>query len=239
VTQQQEPFSVERLKSGIDGLDELIGGGFLRPSNIYVVGEPGSGKTTFGTQFLCEGAKKGEKGIYFSTLGEPAFFALSYMSRFNFYDEEAFNNMAYFKDLYDEISKSTEPAAGFETILRIVEREKPKRVVIDSLTPLAMRERDEIGYRATLFELLAKLKLNMCTTLMVGEIKKGGADIESYLADSVITINSVLRGVEYIKYLRIAKMRGVNHSKKIYAFQITQNGIEINPYPAMEGEEIL
>lgn len=60
--------NLDRIPSGVPGLDELIGGGFL-PGRVYVVtGPPGSGKTTLGMQFLAEGAKNDEKGLFIALL---------------------------------------------------------------------------------------------------------------------------------------------------------------------------
>jgi KaiC/GvpD/RAD55 family RecA-like ATPase len=63
--------SLERMPTGIPGLDEMIGGGLPVPSMILVAGDAGAGKTTFCTQFLCKGADLGERGLYFLTFGGP------------------------------------------------------------------------------------------------------------------------------------------------------------------------
>ncbi len=62
---------VERVSSGIDGLDNMLKGGFIRRRHVLIGGGPGTGKTMLGTQFLYKGAKQGEKGVFIS-LEEPA-----------------------------------------------------------------------------------------------------------------------------------------------------------------------
>ena len=59
-------MEIKRLKTGVEGLDELIGGGIPEGSIVLVSGTPGTGKTILGMQFLCEGAKRGEMGILVS-----------------------------------------------------------------------------------------------------------------------------------------------------------------------------
>ena len=220
MSEEDQGMRITKLPTGIYGMDELIGGGFQHPSNIYLVGEPGAGKTTFATQYLCEGAKHGEKGIYFSTLGEPAFFALSYMSRFEFYDSAVFEEKAFFKDLYDEITQEAGVEGTFEAILKIVDREKPTRVVIDSLTPLAVHDPEPTKYRAALFEMLARLKVSGCTTLLVGEIGSENTQLESYLADSVIHLRYRALDERIIRRLKIVKCRSSRHSELSHPYQI-------------------
>ncbi|MCD6383245.1 MAG: circadian clock protein KaiC, partial [Thermoplasmata archaeon] len=77
-----------RLTSGIPGLDDMLEGGFPYPSTILLAGQTGTGKSTFSLQFLFEGARKGERGIFFTTLSEPTNWMLRFISRFKFFQKD-------------------------------------------------------------------------------------------------------------------------------------------------------
>lgn len=83
---------IDRLESGIPGLDDMIAGGFPFPSMILVGGEPGTGKTTLVLQSLFNGARKGEKGIYFTAISEPTWVVQKFLSNFSFYSQEAIDS---------------------------------------------------------------------------------------------------------------------------------------------------
>jgi len=66
-----DDLKISRMETGIPSLDEMMEGGFPFPSTILVAGAAGTGKTTFALQFLAQGAKQGEQGLFFTTLSEP------------------------------------------------------------------------------------------------------------------------------------------------------------------------
>ena len=96
-----------RIDSGINGLDDMIEGGFPFPSVILVAGSAGTGKTTFAQKFLFEGAKAGQTGLYFTTLSEPTQWMLRYSCKFDFVDPSLFGKDILYHDLGCRIRDST------------------------------------------------------------------------------------------------------------------------------------
>ena len=88
-----------RIPTGIPGLDEMIEGGFPFPSVVLVSGPAGTGKTTFALKYLCEGAKKGEQGLYFTTLSEPTQWMLRFATQFAYVNKKHFGKQIIFCDM--------------------------------------------------------------------------------------------------------------------------------------------
>ncbi len=224
---------MRKISSGIPSLDHLLDGGLISPSIVYLVGRPGTGKTTISMQFVMEGAKKGEKGIYFSTLGEPPMMALSYMAPFKFFDERYFDNSTIeFLDLSSRFRGEEHFKSTVSMIKEFVAKVNPQRVVIDSITPFSMRSHDISEYRTMLFDLFLEMKAWGCTTLIIGECHQGYSGPEEYLADCVIELGYRKAAFELSKYLQVMKMRGAAHDMKEHPVKITSEGVHIGDYPA-------
>jgi len=230
---------IKRIRSGIEGFDELIEGGFVQPSIIYLLGEPGTGKTTFAMQFLMAGAGLGEKGIYFSAVGEPESSALRAMSNFKFFDSEKFKDGTIsFVDLSGSLSekshKESEESALSRVIMKMIEevtKKSPKRIVIDSITPFSLKTIDEFTYRKILYEIFLVVKAWNAISLIIGEVRETDIGPEQYLSDGSIRLGYFLRGTDTIKTIKITKLRGTAHDTKVHLLQITKDGIVISAFP--------
>jgi len=228
---------MDRISSGIINLDELLDGGFVYPSTIYLVGEPGSGKTTFAMQFLFEGATKGEKGLYFSVVGESAVMILSHMSQFKFFDTTLFGEKIEFIDLSNTLAMEGLDKA-IEAVKKSVETIEPYRVVIDSITPLLLKTKSQDEHRSLLYDLFLDMKAWGATTLVVGEVGAKKINVEEYMADAVLKLGFFQKGIESIRYLKIQKVRGVNHSMMLHNVNIGEDGIEVTRFPDFDVEAL-
>ncbi|MEM2812311.1 MAG: ATPase domain-containing protein, partial [Candidatus Bathyarchaeia archaeon] len=126
---------INRVPSGINGLDEVIGGGFQQGSLIVVAGNPGTGKTIFSATFLYNGiVNYDEKGIYVSFAeNRETFFSNMRALGFNFEELERAGSF-YFLDMVT--AREEAAPAVMETIVREVEATGAKRLVIDSFSAL-------------------------------------------------------------------------------------------------------
>jgi len=222
--------NVERVKTGVGGLDTLVENGFLKGDTILLAGNTGSGKTIFSTQFICEGATKhGEKGVY-TTFEEDAKTLKRNMLRFGF-DLEKLESEGLIKVLDLEAIKGAGLSANIEFILNALREISAQRLVIDSLTAFLSACQEKFEYR-TLMHLFYKiLKKLGCTTVMTCSVPTGletlGLGIEEFIADSVITLESMIHDGELKTRFLIRKMRGTNHSKKYHEVIIGGKGLEI------------
>jgi len=227
-------MAVGRVRTGIEGLDEMLQGGLPENHIVLLMGSFGTGKTTMGLQFLIEGLKAGEPCIFIS-LEEDR--------------ESITKNAASFGwNLVDAIDKKKlglfklEPSDAKTTITRI-KSELPKfiksfgakRVVLDSVSLLNMMFSDENERRSNLFNLCQLLRSTGATTLLTAEVKddnpRSSRDgLAEYTADGVLLLQSEenKEGGEVQLTIRILKMRRTAHSRRVKPYSITDKGIVVH-----------
>ncbi|MDD1765690.1 MAG: KaiC domain-containing protein [Methanomassiliicoccales archaeon] len=225
---------MDRVKTGIVGLDEMLEGGFPRSHTVVVMGSFGTGKTTFGLQFLSEGLKQGEKGIYI-TLEEDERSIIDDAKSFGWDLKPAIDS----KKL--SIVK-LEPTDAKTTISRIksdlpdfIKSFGATRIVIDSISLLNMLFESDHEKRSNLFHLVQMIKKTGATCLMTAEVKDNNPLVSrdgliEYTADGVISLryDEPAEKSEIQLTIRIVKMRRINHSRRVKPYSITSNGIEVH-----------
>ena len=228
---------VERVKTGIRGLDELIEGGLPEKSIILLTGSTGTGKTIFALNFLVEGALNGEPGVYISLQESP---------------QENINQMKLFgwpieKLIHEKKILIIQPELyNFDSLLSViedsVEKIKAKRLVIDSASIIGLYFENPYKVRKSLLDLGQLFKRLGCTTLAIDEIKENETTlsafgVEEFVADGVIVLYYMKRGNLYIRAMTIRKMRSTNHSQKVHPMEIRRpGGVLIYPFEEVFGE---
>jgi len=219
---------MERIKTGVLGLDELMEGGIPEKDLILLSGVCGSGKTIFSLQFLCSKKSK-EPGIYVS-FEEELPQIKSTASRFG-WDAEKLEEEDRIKFLkYDPFKLED----IFEVIENNIRKMKAKRVVIDSISSLGIYVKDTADLRRMILQMSNMLRKNDCTSIIISEIMSGKESlsrfgVEEFVSDGVILLHNLLIAGEYRRGISIWKMRATNHSRKIHPYKITDRGIVIYP----------
>ena len=221
---------MERVKTGIDGLDELLKGGIPYKRHSAVYGGPGAGKTTFCFEYLYRGAKMGENGIYISLEETPEDLIENVSS--------AFSELTDIPQLVEEGKlKVVKPdKLNLESIAELLEEsiseEDVKRAVIDSATMVKMSFKEDSEYRETIFEFFSLLRNLDITALMTVEaagqdLARMGFEIEHFVMDGIINLYNLGHGEKIIKAVEIYKMRGTDHVRERVPFKITPAGLKI------------
>ena len=201
----------EHVNTGITKLDQELGGGFLKGQSILLAGNPGSGKTTFGVQFLHAGLVEGETVLYVSFC-EPQSDFMKYMESVGFYLKEYESNKKF---IYLEALTLNDPVGVQTLVEKILEtalENNATRIVIDSLSVLEMVFDEDQDVRAFLHNTLLRTLKNvgltavLITDLPYGETKIG-CGIEEFVFDGVILLHlDLIRGLPRRK-LTVKKFR--------------------------------
>ena len=224
-----------RMSTNIPGFDKLVEGGFEKNTTNLVVGNAGSGKTIFATQFLMSGLKKGERCLYV-TFEERKKNFYENMKRFG-WDLEEYEKRGLFTFLeYTPIKVKAMLEEGGGTIEGIIIKKKVSRMVIDSITSFALLFDDELEKREAALDLFNMINDWNCTALLTyeGEPVQGErAETQTieFESDSITLFYYIREGGERHRYIEILKMRGTAHSKKIHRFHIGNSGIVVYSKP--------
>jgi circadian clock protein KaiC len=234
ISDLQQRYQMERIQSGIEGLDGLIEGGFLKGEVILLAGNTGSGKTIFSVEFIHNGTVNyGEKGVY-ATFEEDEKTLKRNMAKFGF-DLDKLEQEGMIKVIGLESMKGAGLNANIEFILNTINSLKAERLVIDSLTAFLSANQERFEYR-TLMHIFYKVLKNLgCTTIMTCSVPTGcrtlGLGVEEFIADSVLSLESIIHESELKTRFLIRKMRGTNHSKKYHEVIIDEkHGLKIVPF---------
>lgn len=237
---------IEKLPTGIPGFDLVAKGGLPRSRTTLVAGTTGSAKTVFAVQFLVEGIKEGEPGVFVTFEESPADIRRN-MASFG-WDIAAWEAQAkwFFMDASLQPEEVGTEAGPFELgalLTRIeagVKKIGAKRVALDSLGAIFSQFRDATVVRSELFRVGAVLKRLGVTSVVTserthdyGEISRFG--VEEFAADNVILLRNVLEEEKRRRTLEILKFRGTDHQKGEFPFTVlTRGGINIIPLSAIE-----
>ena len=223
---------------GIEGLDDVLGGGLERSRTFLAEGSPGTGKTTVSMQFLITGAQHGERCLYV-TLSETEDELRSTSAAHgwdltgvdiyelippeNLLDDEQQQSLLYSSDL--ELGETT------RRIFEAFERVRPQRVVIDSLSEIRLLAQSSLRYRRQILALKHYFARSGATVLMLDDLTTDGDDQ---------TVHSVAHGVirleelspEYggeRRRLRVIKYRGRSFRGGYHDIKIVRGGVCVYP----------
>jgi len=205
-------MSFHLTPSGIEGLDELLGGGLPRGGLIVLAGNPGTGKTIFSAQFLYRGAiDHGERGVYVSFAEDKQQFYHN-MKGFGF-NFERLEEEGLFSFLDMLTVKEEGVSTALELIIGRVAELGAKRLVIDSFSAMAQAFREPHEARIVLHTILSKIARSMgCTTLLVVEVPHGssriGLGVEEFVADGIVVLKRRLLEDRPLRELEVLKLRG-------------------------------
>lgn len=233
-----EIISPDRVSTGISGLDKILKGGLPKNRLYLIQGDPGTGKTTMGLQFLLDGEQKGETGLYI-TLSESreelTSVGLSHgwdLNSLNIYDltvsgESLRDDSRYtvFHPAEVELDETT------RAVLNEVERVNPARIVFDSLSEMRMLASESLRFRRQIFALKQYFLEKQCTVMLLDDRTSDFTDrqLES-IAHGVINLNYVPPVYGRQQHtLQIIKMRGVKFQSGTHDYNIETGGIILFP----------
>jgi len=243
---------VDKIVTGIQGLDELVGGGIPKGRVILVIGGPGTGKTIFASQFLYSGIKEHNENGVFVSLDEGKNHFYSEMQQFGwdfkkaednrkfaFVDATRISRVAMLKEkLYKEETRSLKgKQLSIEQLIEELQAKiqavDAKRVVVDTLAALFYRFPDPVERRTAVVDLIESLSDLPVTSIIATELSHLGLERsaleEEYLVHGVIMMQTVYSGGTTTRAIAVEKMRGAKVIPSLVPYSIDRNGIEVYP----------
>ena len=228
-----------RISTGTRGLDQVLNGGLPAKRMYLLQGDPGVGKTTLAVRFLLEGCAQGESCLYI-TLSETAeeLGAVARSHGWTLSEKLTIYEMSASDSNYSETEENTlyvpaevELGERITSLLEVVDRVKPSRVVIDSCSELRLLAQSPLRFRRQVLALKERLVSRNCTILMLeNPVTTGGDTLLQSLVHGVVVLEqlSPLYGAER-RRMRIVKMREVSFRGGYHDMVIRSGGVEVFP----------
>lgn len=233
MSERSSKIQNHRVSSGIEGLDEMLGGGFPMGHIIVVIGDSGTGKTTLVLQYMMDGLLKNEPGLYITIEEDKE--SLITTARAYGWDLEKYikeNKLALLKlDLSD--IKTTARRIKSE-LPEIIRNFGTKRLVIDSITLFSIMFDDVSERRIRLVELIKAIKKAGITALFTAEVNSDNTlhskdGIVEYSSDGVLLLQQNEFDKDIRSMMRVIKMRRIRHDRLYRPYEITDSGLLVFP----------
>jgi circadian clock protein KaiC len=223
--------TINRLSTGVPGLDELLGGGLPEFSFNLIAGQPGCGKTTLAHQIMFALATRERPALYFTVLGEPPLKMLRYQQQFSFFDPAAINRSVRFINLSEEAM-----AGDLDQVLARITQEvaahEPALVFVDSFRSVVLASDTGGHAHNPLQRFMQQLGMLMtswqATTFLIGEyFSDTDANPVFTVADGLIWMRQSVQRNAMVRKMEIMKMRGQPSLPGLHSFRISGDGLQV------------
>ncbi len=235
--------STSVVKTGIPGFDSTLSVGLKKNSSVIVSGPPGSGKTTFGLQFIYSGAKEfDEPGVYIS-LSQSIDEIKNDCKSFGWDIEDLIAkekilmiDLRPFKIKDEVVGRDDSLYRGeqipFEHltkfILNSIKKIKAKRIVIDSISILGMQYSDKFYMRQGLQGMIQSLENFDATSLLISEfLENNEIPLEWFVTSGIIQLDNQIIDDKMRRTIKITKLRGIKHSEQVHSLELGNNGLYV------------
>jgi circadian clock protein KaiC len=229
-----ERTPIRSLRSGVPGLDTVLGGGLPEFSFNLIAGGPGSGKTILAHQVMFANATVERPALYFTVLGEPTLKMLRYQRQFSYFDPDLAGLAIQFVNLSAEVMDRKLDEV-LERIVGEVERVKPGIVVVDSFRTIGSHVgmADHSGMFG-LDEFVQRLALHLTTwevtSFLLGEYAEAEQRNPVFtVADGILWLSQATDRNSVVRKLQVIKTRGRASMPGLHTFRITDDGLQVFP----------
>ncbi|MDD1755555.1 MAG: AAA family ATPase [Methanomassiliicoccales archaeon] len=226
-----------RCATGIEGLDNVLGGGIPTSSIVLLAGSCGTGKTTLAFEYLVRGVISGEPGLLITTVETPDRM-ISNLPRFRFFEASMLVksklSIINLQEIIDSagLSGSDMDEAAIKKLVAVIAKlvvaHKAKRLVIDTIDSVLMEIKDETLSSMLMADLSAALHRSECTAMLVSSAEKCDR-IEGRVADGIIMMDNLERRWVLLRTMQVVKMKGTSHSRSRYVIDLTDAGVLVTP----------
>lgn len=228
-SQPDAAWLVERMQTGVFGLDTLLRGGLVRGAIYLVMGRPGTGKTTLGNQLCFEHVKRGGRAAYMTLLAESHAAMLKNLHTMSFFDASIINNgLSYigaYRALRDEKLRGL-----LDMVRRVILDEKATLLVIDGISPARALAENDVALKEFVVELQMLSAMTNCTTILLANMTAADAnDPEHTMVDGLIELSFEHFRRRTFRTIEVLKFRGTRHLLGRHELEIGSDGVSIHP----------
>lgn len=223
--------TINRLATGVPGLDEVLGGGLPEFSFNLIAGQPGCGKTTLAHQIMFALATPERPAIYFTVLGEPPLKMMRYQQQFAWFDREAIDGRVRFVSLSED-AMTGDLERVLQRIVDEVSAHDPGLIFVDSFRSVVFASEQAVSPRMNLQLFVQQLGMLMtswqATTFLIGEyFNENDANPVFTVSDGLIWLRQSVQRNSMVRKIEIMKMRGQASLPGLHTFRIDGSGMRV------------
>jgi circadian clock protein KaiC len=219
---------LERLPSGVSGLDVVLGGGFFKAGVYMVQGHPGSGKTILANQICYSHVAAGGSAVYMTLLAESHARMLQHIRSLSFFDERAIPDRLCYLSAFSDLE--TEGLKGLVAVLRREMRARRVGVlVLDGLVAAAEAAETDRDLKKFIHELQTSAVFHGCTVFLLTSGSPQRVNAEHTMVDGILELEDRLYEARSERAIQVRKFRGAGSLRGRHAFRITDDGLTIFP----------
>lgn len=223
--------NLSRLASGIRGLDQILGGGFVKGASYIVQGQPGAGKTILSNQIAFEHVASGGRVLYVTLLSESHDRLFQALATMDFFDESRLGDDIIYVSVYQAIRDD-----GLDAVVKLLRQETKRHgatlLIFDGLLNARERATSDFDVKTFVAEVQGQAAFVGCTVLFLTSTNVDVVSPEHTMVDGVIDLSDVLAGVRTVRRMQVRKSRGSAAIGGLHTVEITDAGIAV--YPRIE-----
>lgn len=222
---------LNRLQSGIEGLDALLKGGLVSGASYIIQGRPGSGKTILANQLGFHHARNGGRVLVATLLAESHDRLFQFLSTLSFFDASRVGAEIQFVSAFDTLENE-----GLDEVVKLLRREisrqKATVMVVDGLLNARSKADSPIDTKKFISELQGHAAFAGCTVLFLTSSRLDDGSPEHTMVDGVIEMGEELFGTRSVRRIQLRKTRGSGALTGLHECEITNDGLVV--YPRLE-----
>lgn len=220
--------SLQRLPTGIEGLDALLKGGLVVGASYIIQGPPGAGKTILANQLACGHVREGGRVLVATLLSESHERLFQYLSTLEFFDRSLVGDQIQFVSAFDTMEQE-----GLDAVVRLlreeISRQQASLLIVDGLLNARVRAETPLDTKKFVSELQGHAAFAGCTVLLLTSARLQEGSPEHTMVDGVIELGEQLVGSRAIRHIQLRKTRGSGALSGLHECLIDEGGLKVFP----------